>query len=270
MKTIYSSFACLPILFLFFFQTGCDREQIPGELGSQQLLSIEFPNQATRLDFIYDDQDTLRRIEGILPGEGENALEFHYENGQVEYMPNWRVSSPTEEFISRTFSWNRWNSGQTMTLSVYPSLITWYNYDDTWYLYSRSLQTFPDSITWSDFFAQRSLSCQWDASQNQLSAIAKKRVNTQNGWQYLPTDTSYLFHFDNSLNPRQFQLRVRNPTSLLETISPNNLVSVDTIFPDLRVNSFVRTIEYDDQNRPVVLSYEQDGELIREEWTYRR
>lgn len=267
---MYSSCAYLLIIFLFFCQTGCDREQIPGEIGSQQLLSIEFPNQQSRLDFLYDDQDTLRRIEGIRPGEEEHALEFHYENGQIEFMPNWRITSPTEEFISRRFTWRQRSSGQRTSLNVVPSLITWYNYDDTWYLHNSTLQPYPDSITWSEYFTQRSITCQWDAAQYQLSVTDRKRDNTQNGWQYLPTDTSYLYHFDEAINPLQYQIKVRNPTTLLQTISPTNLISVDTIFPDQSVNSFVRTIEYDNQNRPVVISYEQDGEMIREEWTYRR
>lgn len=270
MKTVYSSFACLTILLLVFFQTGCHREQIPGEIGSQQLLSIDFPNQEMRREFEYDDQDVLLRIDGQRPGEDLHALEFAYEAGEVTDILSWRITSPTDEYVSHSFRWRQWSPYRTKYLTVQPSLITWLNYEDNWTLYFKTTDLFPDSITWNLDLTLLGLRCHWDASLHQLSAIAKRRIYTQTGWQYVPTDTSYLYHFDESINPLQYRIKVKNPTTLLQTLSPTNLVSVDTIFPDQRVNSFVRTIEYDDQDRPVVISYEQDGEMIREEWTYRR
>lgn len=111
---------------------------------------------------------------------------------------------------------------------------------------------------------------QWDPQENTLTGLEKKRVYSQSTWGYIPTDTTYRYTFDEAINPRQYQTAVKDPISLFIAMSSTNLISVDTIFPDQSVNSFVRTIEYDDQNRPVVISYEQDGEMIREEWTYRR
>lgn len=271
MKTKYSSLACLSILFLFFFQTGCDREQIPGEIGSQQLRSIEFPNQDSRVDFIYDDQDTLLRMEGIRPGEEENAQEFTYRLGLIRDIQNWRITSPAEEFISHQLTWFRFSDGRPSSVTVKPSYLGYYNYEDNYWLHFPSPGKFPDSLTYHSRPSEMGLVFEWNTQQNQLTATEKKRIfTTQLGWHYAPTDTTYLLTFDEAINPLQYLTVVKNPTTLLASMSSTNLIQVDTIFPDLSVNSFVKTIEYDNQNRPIVISYEQDGEMIREVWTYRR
>lgn len=271
MKAIYSPFTCLTIIFLFFFQTSCDREQIPGEIGSQQLRSIEFPNQDIRIDFIYDDQDTLLRMEGARPGEEENAQEFTYRLGIIRDIQNWRITSPTEEFLSHSSTWFRYSDGRPSSLSVFPGLIDSYNYEDTWWMRYSNMDRFPDSLTWDAMPEQMNLVFEWNPQSNQLRATEKKRVfDSQSGWSYAPTDTTYVFTFDEAIHPLQYHLLPRNPTALLTSMSSTNLISVDTIFPDQSVSSFVKTIEYDNQNRPVVISYEQDGEMVREEWTYRR
>lgn len=271
---MYSSCAYLSIIFLFFCQTGCDREQIPGEIGSQQLLSVEFPNQGTRLDFLYDDQDTLLRMEGQRPGEEPYAIESSYNQGLIATLSLWRITSDTEEYLEGTFGWHRFRDNGGISMNIYPTNLFWPELNGNWYLSTKDPMANPGYVVWFAASSRKKMELQWDPQTNILTGIDSTAIRQPAGinplYLYHASDTIFQYTFDQSQNPFQYTIPGKNVSEFILSVMPHNLISVDTIFPDLSVNSFVRTIEYDDQNRPVVISYEQDGEMIREEWTYRR
>lgn len=271
---MYSSCAYLSIIFLVFFQTSCDREQIPGEIGSQQLRSIEFPNQGMRLDFLYDDQDTLLRMEGQRPGEAPYAIEISYDPGLIESLSLWRITSDTEEYLEGTLSWYRFPENGGISMNVYPYDLFWPDLNGDWFLSDRDPMANPGYVLWFAASSRKKMELQWDPQTNILTGIDSTAIRQPAGinplYLYHASDTVIQYTFDQNHNPLQYSIPGKNLNEFIRSAMPHNLISIDTIFPDQSVNSFVRAIEYDNQNRPVVISYEQDGEMIREEWTSRR
>ncbi|MDP5168882.1 MAG: hypothetical protein NWR72_01450 [Bacteroidia bacterium] len=254
----------LSILFMSAVLPHCDQASRLKVPGQDLIAEITYEGEeAAGFVFSYDKEGNLLTREGNEPGGPPILEEFGI-----------------GVFNRRANRWLPWDQGGTYL--AFSSGISYFDngsvrdvYKDyprsgelytSWTTNAPSEGIFPDSLIYFDWDGFRARFF-WNEADNQLFiSYIYAPPSLSDPW-IRENDTTYLFTFDDKLNPLAGKMMIDDMHAFVQYHAPGNILSIETHWPD---TNFTNTWEYryDAQGRPVEVRYVKDGREVQENWSY--